>query len=67
VNILIHKMFVVFAYQEAFLTTYRTFITPIDLIIKLIRRFNHFYYQNDKKSRYREAFALIVRVVNDLT
>ncbi|XP_060526195.1 guanine nucleotide-releasing factor 2 isoform X2 [Cylas formicarius] len=57
----------VFAYQEAFLTTYRTFIAPVDLIAKLIRRYNHFYYQQEKKPRSREAFALIVRVVNDLT
>ncbi|RZB41593.1 guanine nucleotide-releasing factor 2, partial [Asbolus verrucosus] len=56
----------VFMYQEAFLTTYRTFITPYDLINKLIRRYDHFYYQPNKKLR-SEAFALIVRVVNDLT
>uniref|UniRef100_A0AAR5QHA7 CRK SH3-binding GNRP n=1 Tax=Dendroctonus ponderosae TaxID=77166 RepID=A0AAR5QHA7_DENPD len=56
-----------FTYQEAFLTTYRTFISPFDLITKLIRRYNHFYYQQDKKPRSREAFALIVRVVSDLT
>ncbi|KAL1505295.1 hypothetical protein ABEB36_004890 [Hypothenemus hampei] len=61
------KGVLVFAYQEAFLTTYRTFITPFDLITKLIRRYNHFYYQQDKKPRSREAFALIVRVVSDLT
>ncbi|KAJ8965473.1 hypothetical protein NQ314_004118 [Rhamnusium bicolor] len=57
----------VFMYQEAFLTTYRTFISPHDLITKLIRRYNHFYYQPEKKPRSREAFALIVRVVSDLT
>lgn len=57
----------VFMYQEAFLTTYRTFISPNELITKLIRRYNHFYYQQDKKPRSREAFALIVRVVSDLT
>ncbi|XP_050506905.1 guanine nucleotide-releasing factor 2 isoform X2 [Diabrotica virgifera virgifera] len=57
----------VFMYQEAFLTTYRTFISPNDLITKLIRRYNIFYYQQDKKPRSREAFALIVRVVSDLT
>ncbi|XP_049821190.1 guanine nucleotide-releasing factor 2 isoform X3 [Aethina tumida] len=57
----------VFTYQEAFLTTYRTFISPLDLISKLIRRYNHFYSQPDKKPRSREAFALIVRVVSDLT
>ncbi|ERL89877.1 hypothetical protein D910_07236 [Dendroctonus ponderosae] len=56
-----------FTYQEAFLTTYRTFISPFDLITKLIRRYNHFYYQQDKKPRSREAFALIVRGVSDLT
>ncbi|CAG9818376.1 unnamed protein product [Phaedon cochleariae] len=57
----------VFIYQEAFLTTYRTFISPKELIMKLIRRYNHFYYVSDKKPRSREAFALIVRVVSDLT
>ncbi|KAK9701806.1 RasGEF domain [Popillia japonica] len=55
----------VFAYQEAFLTTYRTFITPYELITKLIRRFNYFYSQPDKKPK--EAFALIIRVVSDFT
>ncbi|KRT81491.1 hypothetical protein AMK59_6176 [Oryctes borbonicus] len=55
----------VFAYQEAFLTTYRTFITPYELITKLIRRFHYFYLQPDKKPK--EAFALIIRVVSDFT
>ncbi|KAK9887618.1 hypothetical protein WA026_023577 [Henosepilachna vigintioctopunctata] len=57
----------VFTYQEAFLTTYRTFITPYELISKLIRRYNYFYYRTEKRPRSREAFALIVRVVSDLT
>ncbi|XP_025833248.1 guanine nucleotide-releasing factor 2-like, partial [Agrilus planipennis] len=57
----------VFTYQEAFLTTYRTFITPYDLITKLILRYNYFYCIPDRKPRSREAFALIVRVVSDLT
>ncbi|XP_074039176.1 C3G guanyl-nucleotide exchange factor isoform X3 [Leptinotarsa decemlineata] len=57
----------VFAYQEAFLTTYRTFISPNELITKLIRRYKYFYDQVEKKPRSREAFALIVRVVSDLT
>ncbi|XP_050293890.1 guanine nucleotide-releasing factor 2 isoform X2 [Anthonomus grandis grandis] len=57
----------VFAYQEAFQTTYRTFISPLDLITKLIRRYNHFYYQKDTKPVSRGAFSLIVRVVSDLT
>lgn len=65
--ILIRVLFSVFMYQEAFLTTYRTFILPYELVTKLIRRYNHFYYQPDKKPRSREAFALIVRVVSDLT
>ncbi|XP_065169661.1 guanine nucleotide-releasing factor 2 isoform X3 [Atheta coriaria] len=56
-----------YSYQEAFLTTYRTFVTPFDLIGKLIRRYNYFYCQPDKKPRSRESFALLVRVVNDLT
>ncbi|CAH0553656.1 unnamed protein product [Brassicogethes aeneus] len=57
----------VFTYQEAFLTTYRTFISPLGLISKLIWRYNYFYSQPDKKPRSREAFALIVRVVSDIT
>lgn len=56
-----------FTYQEAFLTTYRTFISPYDLINKLIRRYNYFYYQPDRRPRSREAFALIVRIVSDIT
>nr|XP_015838148.1 PREDICTED: guanine nucleotide-releasing factor 2 isoform X5 [Tribolium castaneum] len=57
----------VFMYQEAFLTTYRTFITPLDLITKLIRRYDHFSFKPNNKKLRSEAFALIVRVVNDLT
>ncbi|XP_017776217.1 PREDICTED: guanine nucleotide-releasing factor 2 isoform X2 [Nicrophorus vespilloides] len=56
-----------FSYQEAFLTTYRTFISPYELICKLIKRYNFFYCQPEKKARSRESFALIVRVVSDLT
>ncbi|XP_071051039.1 guanine nucleotide-releasing factor 2 isoform X3 [Onthophagus taurus] len=58
----------VFTYQEAFLTTYRTFIAPSNLIAKLLRRFKYFYPQPDKKpEKKKEAFALLIRVVSDLT
>lgn len=63
--------FLIFAaYGEAFLTTYRTFITPDDLIDKLISRYNFFasHTTNDQKIRVaKESFSLVVRVVNDLT
>lgn len=71
-----HKSFVNFvcftfvAYGEAFLTTYRTFITPDDLIRKLTYRYKYFapQTQNDQKQRVaKEVFSLLVRVVNDLT
>lgn len=56
-----------FIYQEAFLTTYRTFITPIELIHKLLYRYNKFIHMSDMRQRAaRNAFALLVRVVDDL-
>lgn len=58
------------AYGEAFLTTYRTFISPDDLIQKLTYRYNYFapQTQNEPKQRVaKEVFSLLVRVVNDLT
>lgn len=58
--------FLAVTYQEAFLTTYRTFISPYDLILKVLQRYNHFYCQADRKPS-REAFALMVRVVSELT
>ncbi|XP_033228972.1 guanine nucleotide-releasing factor 2 [Belonocnema kinseyi] len=58
-----------FLYQEAFLTTYRTFMSPLDLIKKLHRRHQRFSCSSDvvKQRAAREAFSLLVRVVSDLT
>jgi Rap guanine nucleotide exchange factor 1 len=60
-------LFLVFG--EAFLLTFRTFISPAELIEKLIHRYNFFNNQNNdlKKRAAKEAFSLLVRVVNDLT
>ncbi|GFT08766.1 guanine nucleotide-releasing factor 2 [Trichonephila clavipes] len=56
-----------FLYQEAFLTTYRTFISPHDLICKLLYRYNKFIHVSDMRQRAaRNSFALLVRVVDDL-
>ncbi|XP_015186779.1 PREDICTED: guanine nucleotide-releasing factor 2 isoform X4 [Polistes dominula] len=58
-----------FLYQEAFLTTYRTFIQPLELIQKLHKRHQRFSCSPDvtKQRAAREAFSLLVRVVSDLT
>ncbi|XP_043276526.1 guanine nucleotide-releasing factor 2 isoform X3 [Venturia canescens] len=58
-----------FLYQEAFLTTYRTFMSPLELIQKLHRRHQRFSCSPDvvKQRAAREAFSLLVRVVSDLT
>lgn len=58
-----------FLYQEAFLTTYRTFMTPLELIQKLCYRHDRFINSQDslKQRAARESFSLLVRVVSDLT
>ncbi|XP_012252189.2 guanine nucleotide-releasing factor 2 isoform X3 [Athalia rosae] len=58
-----------FLYQEAFLTTYRTFLSPLELIQKLHRRHQRFSCFPDvlKQRAAKEAFSLLVRVVSDLT
>ncbi|XP_014251044.1 rap guanine nucleotide exchange factor 1 isoform X3 [Cimex lectularius] len=58
-----------FLYQEAFLTTYRTFLSPLELIEKLCLRQRRFSGNQDpgKQRAAREAFSLLVRVVSDLT
>uniref|UniRef100_A0A1B6CP57 CRK SH3-binding GNRP n=1 Tax=Clastoptera arizonana TaxID=38151 RepID=A0A1B6CP57_9HEMI len=58
-----------FLYQEAFLTTYRTFLSPLELIEKLCQRHERFSCASDpaKQRAAREAFSLLVRVVSDLT
>ncbi|XP_075159289.1 C3G guanyl-nucleotide exchange factor isoform X2 [Haematobia irritans] len=57
------------AFTEAFITTFRTFIAPIDLIEKLTHRYTVFFCQiNEQKQKAaKETFSLLVRVVNDLT
>lgn len=61
--------FVFTAFGEAFITTFRTFITPIDLIEKLVHRYTLFCCQisEQKQKSAKESFSLLVRVVNDLT
>ncbi|XP_049847410.1 guanine nucleotide-releasing factor 2 isoform X3 [Schistocerca gregaria] len=58
-----------FLYQEAFLTTYRTFLSPLELVCKLCHRHQRFSCSSDltKQRAAREAFSLLVRVVSDLT
>ncbi|CAN7993896.1 unnamed protein product, partial [Ixodes hexagonus] len=54
-------------YQEAFLTTYKTFVSPMALVGKLIYRYNKFIQFSDTRQKYaRWAFSLLVRVVDDL-
>lgn len=60
---------IILAYGEAFITTFRTFLTPLELIQKLIHRYTIFICQaNDQKQKAaKESFSLLVRVVCDLT
>ncbi|XP_077442432.1 rap guanine nucleotide exchange factor 1b isoform X7 [Vanacampus margaritifer] len=55
-------------YCEAFLTTYRTFITPEDLIKKLHYRYTSFCQGPDtfKKRVSKNTFFVLVRVVDEL-
>ncbi|XP_051959702.1 rap guanine nucleotide exchange factor 1b isoform X3 [Xyrauchen texanus] len=55
-------------YCEAFLTTYRTFITPEDLIKKLHYRYTLFCHSPDtfKKRVSKNTFFVLVRVVDEL-
>ncbi|XP_075735381.1 guanine nucleotide-releasing factor 2 isoform X2 [Rhipicephalus microplus] len=39
-------------YQEAFLTTYKTFVSPTDLVNKLIYRYNKFIQFSDTRQKY---------------
>ncbi|KRG06865.1 guanine nucleotide-releasing factor 2 isoform X6 [Drosophila mojavensis] len=56
-------------FSEAFITTFRTFIQPIDVIEKLTHRYTYFFCQvhDQKQKAAKETFSLLVRVVNDLT
>ncbi|XP_076140955.1 rap guanine nucleotide exchange factor 1b [Alosa pseudoharengus] len=55
-------------YCEAFLTTYRTFITPEELIKKLHYRYTRFCHSPDtfKKRVSKNTFFVLVRVVDEL-
>ncbi|PVD22333.1 hypothetical protein C0Q70_18143 [Pomacea canaliculata] len=56
-----------FIYQEAFLTTYRTFISPRALIEKLLYRFHKFHHAADgRKKLARNSFSLLIRVIDEL-
>lgn len=54
-------------FAEAFITTFRTFITPAQLIEKLVQRYTLYCCQLHEQKAAKESFALLVRVVNDLT
>uniref|UniRef100_A0A0N5DBH8 Ras-GEF domain-containing protein n=1 Tax=Thelazia callipaeda TaxID=103827 RepID=A0A0N5DBH8_THECL len=55
-------------YQEAFLTTYRSFVTPDELIQKLIKRYLYMSAINEQSSVKvaRQTFSMLVRVVDEL-
>ena len=54
-------------YQEAFLTTYRTFISPRDLVEKLLYRYKRFVQAEASNRKLASAaFSLLVRVVDQL-
>ncbi|XP_039178885.1 rap guanine nucleotide exchange factor 1 isoform X4 [Crotalus tigris] len=55
-------------YCEAFLTTYRTFISPEELIKKLQYRYEKFCHcpDNNKKRVSKNTFFVLVRVVDEL-
>ncbi|KAK3601026.1 hypothetical protein CHS0354_008138 [Potamilus streckersoni] len=54
-----------FMYQEAFLTTYRTFITPKELIDKVLYRFHKFrHHQDARQKAARNAFSLLIRIID---
>lgn len=57
------------AFAEAFITTFRTIIQPLEVIEKLTHRYTIFCSQvsDKKKKAAKETFSLLVRVVNDLT
>ncbi|XP_050972973.1 rap guanine nucleotide exchange factor 1 isoform X2 [Labeo rohita] len=55
-------------YCEAFLTTYRTFLTPEDLIKKLRYRYTRFSLSSDiiRQRASKNTFFVLVRVVDEL-
>ena len=57
-----------FIYQEAFLTTYRTFLSSEALVERLLYRYGTFQRSEDpaRQRAAKNAFSLLVRVVDDL-
>lgn len=57
-----------YEYQDAFLTTYRTFITPSELVKKLLHRYKKFSHMTEMSYQRaaRSAFSLLVMVVDNL-
>ncbi|CAF2120696.1 unnamed protein product [Rotaria magnacalcarata] len=55
-----------FLYQEAFLTTYRTFISPSDLVDKLVQRYAFFAQIETKKKFARCSFSLLIRIIDEI-
>ncbi|CAG9783085.1 unnamed protein product [Diatraea saccharalis] len=53
-----------FTYQEAFLATYRTWVSPSGLVARLVRRAHHF---RPRPHDLRSTLGLLTRVVADLT
>ncbi|CAB3237158.1 unnamed protein product [Arctia plantaginis] len=53
-----------FAYQEAFLATYRTWVSPRGLVGRLVRRAQH---HRARPHDLRSTLSLLTRVVADLT
>lgn len=53
-----------FAYQEAFLATYRTWVSPGGLVARLLRRARHYHA---RPHELRSTLSLLTRVVADLT
>ncbi|EJD74874.1 rap guanine nucleotide exchange factor 1 [Loa loa] len=55
-------------YQEAFLTTYRSFVKSDELIQKLIKRYLYMYSIKERQSIKvaRQTFSMLVRVVDEL-
>ncbi|RVE41918.1 hypothetical protein evm_013432 [Chilo suppressalis] len=53
-----------FTYQEAFLATYRTWVSPSGLVARLVRRAHHF---RPRPHELRSTLGLLTRVVADLT
>ncbi|XP_052230046.1 rap guanine nucleotide exchange factor 1-like isoform X2 [Dreissena polymorpha] len=55
-----------FMFQEAFLTTYRTYISSQELMDRLLYRFNKFQYSPDiaRKKSARNSLFLLIRVID---